>query len=81
MQGNNDAQNAFNQGLAPGNVTRMKSDKEIADELRGELRPLLETLCKLMDQATKQQMLVSWAIGVNAYGQRFIQDLSVVKLL
>lgn len=69
---------------AEGNVTKISApptDKEFAESLKAQCRPQLENLCKLMDSAAKRQMVLQWSFGQNAYGQRFLQELSVVKLL
>jgi hypothetical protein len=76
-----EAQRAIRQEGLISTVTELKSDKQLADDLRDQCRVHLLELCKIMDVASRQQMLISWALGVNAYGQRFVQDLQVAKML
>jgi len=61
--------------------TKLMTEKQIAFELKEHTRQHLLEICRLMDAATKHQMIINFSLGVNAYGQRFVQDLQVSKLL
>ncbi len=69
---------------AEDNVRKLpmpKSDAEKAADLKAACKPHLEALAKLMDLAVKEGMFVQWQFGINSFGQRYVQDFTIAKLL
>ena len=67
-----------------GNVVSfqpLKSDTDIAHELREAARPHLEAITELMNSAQSQGMALNFAIQPNSFGKSRVIDISVVKLL
>jgi hypothetical protein len=58
-----------------------KTDAEMAQEIRAELRPLLEQIASIMGRARKSGMNIGWAIGWDNYGRAVINQIDVNKPL
>lgn len=60
--------------LVPG-----KSDAQIAEEIRSELRPHLELVCDILNRSRRVGMMTSWNLGPNQYGQFAVIEIAIVK--
>lgn len=62
-------------------ITPPKTDAVIAQELRDQLRPLLEQICAKMDRSRAEGMQLGWSITMNGFGKSVISEITVMKLL
>lgn len=62
-------------------LTPPKTDVLVAQEFRDDLRPLLEQMMRLMDNARSQGMQLNYAITMNGFGKSVISEITVMKLL
>lgn len=63
------------------NIARIKSETELADEIRAAVRPLVDEICRIMNHARGLGLTVDFQIGTDQYGRRCLVNLSIVKPL
>lgn len=66
---------------AVDNVTRMVTDTERAFNLKERVRPHLEAVCSVMDEARAQGLVLNFQIGTNGFTRSMVRDISVIKPL
>ena len=65
-----------------GGIEELRTDAVVAKDLRDELSPLLERVCKIMGRAKAEGYGVSWNIQPDSFGRFFrVTEISVVKPL
>lgn len=63
-------------------VFPLRTDAFIAQELRDELTPLQDQVCRIMTKAKASGMQVAWSIQPDSFGRHFrIIEISIVKPL
>lgn len=66
------------------NLTVLKTDQtdaEFATEIRNRARPHLEELVKLADECRRRKTILSWSIGLDAFGLGQINEIAITKKL
>ena len=63
------------------NLSRVKTDAEIAGELRTDCMPHLEALCRLMEKARAHNMELQFNTGFDQFGRARVVALNVVRSL
>ena len=58
-----------------------KSDKDLADEYRQRLREAFRPILDIMDEASKNGLLVGFNIARDPFGKAIIQEIQVNKPL
>lgn len=62
--------------LVPG-----RTDRELAEEFRQRLRAALAPAMEIVDDATREGLVVNFVLGRNAFGRCVINDISVTRPL
>ena len=62
-------------------VPTRPSEKEIAEGLRAELRPVLEAAAAIQQRARAHGLEVGWNIGTDQFGRIQVGPISVTKPL
>lgn len=57
------------------------SDKERAEQLRGQLRPLLEQACEIISDARRDGLVVTFNLGPDQYGNQRVSALDILRPL
>jgi hypothetical protein len=58
-----------------------RSDADLAEEFRAEMRPILDQLVALQNRAARAGLQVGCAIVRDQFGRFFVQTIEVVKPL
>lgn len=58
-----------------------KTDADLAIELRAEMRPHLDELCKIITRASQMGLMVNFAIGKDQFGRTICPEIAVVRPL
>lgn len=73
--------------LVPGNnetvayMDAKPTDKERAEQLRGQLRPLLEQACDLITGARREGLVITFGLGPDQYGIQRVTSLDILRPL
>lgn len=59
----------------------MKTDADVARDLRAEAAPLLAEIAKLMDSARAHGMIMSFTISPDQFGRNRAGEVTIVKAL
>ena len=51
------------------NISPLRTDAVIAAEIRGQIGPLLDQICKIMSQARADGYEVSWTVQPDSFGR------------
>ena len=62
-------------------MTLGKTDIELAADYRAELRPLLELVCAIMENARKRGLKIGFNIAPDLYGRQVVQFIDVTRPL
>lgn len=62
-------------------VARIQPEKETANELKQRIRLALSVCLEIMDEATRNGMVIQFQLGVDGFGRNVISALNVVKVL
>lgn len=62
-------------------VTMLRTDAMIAQELRSEIGPLLAGICHAMDKARAAGLKVDFGITQDAFGRHLPPHISITKAL
>lgn len=57
------------------------SDKDRAEQLRTQLRPLLDQACDLITQARREGLVITFNLGPDQYGIQRVAALDILKPL
>ena len=64
------------------NVEPLRTDAVIAAELRGQISPLLDQLCRIMSQARTEGYEVAWSILPDSFGRHLrVTEIAIKKQL
>ena len=64
------------------NVSHLRTDAVIASELRAEVGPLLDQLCKIASRARSEGYEVSWTIQPDSFGRHLrVTEIAIKKQL
>lgn len=63
------------------NVTEFRTDAQKAASYRVEIAAYLAQVCEVLNRARRDDLVVSFQIGPDQYGQSNVQNIGVVKPL
>jgi hypothetical protein len=64
------------------NVQPLRTDAVVASELRAQISPLLDQLCKIMSQARADGYEVAWSILPDSFGRYLrVTEIAIKKQL
>ena len=64
------------------NVTELRTDSVVVQELREEIGPLLDQICVVMAKAKAAGLGLSWNIHPDSFGRHFrVTEIAIVKPL
>jgi hypothetical protein len=64
------------------NVQPLRTDAVIAAELRGQIGPLLDKICKIMSDARAEGYEVAWSILPDSFGRHLrVTEIAIKKQL
>lgn len=63
------------------NVTLLETDAQKATRYKNAVREKLEAVCVILNDARKDGLQINLAIGINGFGQSFVQTIDAVKPL
>lgn len=69
--------------IIPGGATFAPkiSDKDRAEQLRAQLRPLLDQACELITTARREGLVITFNLGPDQYGIQRVAALDILKPL
>lgn len=60
-------------------VTTLKTEADLAREIKDELRPLAERVAIVMEKAARLGMQPNYTITPNAFGKFIVSEITVMK--
>jgi len=63
------------------NVTPIRSEADIAANLKTRMRNALVEVCEIMDEARNAGLVLNFQVGPNGFGKYGVQDITVIKPL
>ena len=64
-----------------GEFARVKTDADLAAELRAEMSPILGEVCKVLDKARAAGMKIDFMIQPDQFGRHVLPHVQITKAL